>query len=166
LRRRLTYCIPHTSTNLWLHALGGQERFVSGRFTVKLNPDDDELDYMVDVMLTYNTNDKLARNSSAICLMRQNDKWGVGIYVSSISALGNLRLTLQKTPPDSLNHSLDYQVTLLVPHVKGSLNLPQFTTFLPWFSHSFQDLNNSVIFGDVQIGGIASPVDGVSKCVL
>lgn len=60
---------------------------VSGQFTVKLNPDDDELDYMVDVMLTYNAHDDLARNSSAICLMREADKWGVGIYVSSVNAL-------------------------------------------------------------------------------
>ncbi|KAF8517646.1 hypothetical protein JB92DRAFT_3142272 [Gautieria morchelliformis] len=142
---RLTYCIPHNSTNLWLHALGGQDRAVSGQFTVKPNPDDDELDYMVDVMLTYDADDVDARNSSAICLMQENDKWGVGIY---------------KTPPDSLNHSLKYQLTLLVPHAKGPLNLPQFTTYLPWFSHSFHDLNNSLIFGDVEIGGVESPVDG------
>ncbi|KAF8578716.1 hypothetical protein K439DRAFT_456139 [Ramaria rubella] len=141
---RLTYCLPHNSTNIWLHALGGGERFVSGQFTVKLNPDEDEDDYMVDVLLTYNVDDVDARNSSAICLMQDHDKWGVGIY----------------TPPGSLNHSLDYQITLLVPSALGPLTLPQFTTYLPWFSHSFNDLNNTLVFGDVEVSGIASSVDG------
>jgi hypothetical protein len=60
---------------------------VSGQFTVKPNPDADQLDYMVDVVVTYNTDDVDARNSSAICLMQENDKWGVGIYVSSVNAV-------------------------------------------------------------------------------
>ena len=65
---------------------------VSGQFTVMLNPDDGELDYMVDVMVTYDANDVTARNSSAICLMQNNDTWGVGIYVSSIIVLRNIFL--------------------------------------------------------------------------
>lgn len=68
---------------MWLHALGGGERYVSGSFIVKLNPDADELDYMVDVMLTYPKVDTVAKDSSAICLMQTDDAWGVGIYVSS-----------------------------------------------------------------------------------
>ena len=58
-----------------------------------LNPDDQELDYMVDVMVTYNANDADARNSTAVCLMQDNDTWGVGLYVTSISMLRNHLLT-------------------------------------------------------------------------
>ena len=159
---RLTYCIPHNSTNLWLHALGGQEGLVSGQFTVMLNPDNEEVDYMVDLLLTYDYDDADAKNSSAVCLMRENDKWGVGIYVSGTSLARSEPLVYApKTPPDFSNHTLNYQLSLLVPHAKGPLNLPQFTTYLPWFSHSFQDLNNSLVFDDVEISGIASSIDGV-----
>ena len=139
---------------------------MAGQFTVMLNPDGDELDYMVDVMVTYNNTDTTARNSSAICLMQDNDKWGVGIYVSVINVVQNRLLTLHQTPPDSLNHTLNYRLTLLVPHAQGPLNLPEFSTYLPWFSHSFQDLNNSLIFGDVQVCGFESPVDGVREIMV
>ncbi|KAF8520450.1 hypothetical protein BU17DRAFT_89040 [Hysterangium stoloniferum] len=141
---RLTYCIPHTATDIWFHALNGPEGLVSGQFTVMLNPDDDELDYMVDVMVTYPMDDYQARNSTAVCLMQASDTWGIGFY----------------TPPNTPHHDVTYQITFYVPHASNPLNLLQFTTFLPHFEHSFRDLNKSLIFGDVEIGGVASPVNG------
>jgi hypothetical protein len=48
-----------------------------------LNPDDDEMDYMIDVMVTYPAEDYDARNSTAVCLMQADDTWGVGFYVSN-----------------------------------------------------------------------------------
>lgn len=54
---------------------------MSGQFSVMPNPDEDERDYMIDVMVTYPGSDTDARNSSAICLMRNGDTWGMGIYV-------------------------------------------------------------------------------------
>ena len=46
------------------------------------HPDDDESDFIVDIMVTYGIDDIDGRNSSAVCLMQNGDDWGVGIYVS------------------------------------------------------------------------------------
>jgi len=124
--------------------LNGQPNLVKGEFIVSPHPDDDDSDFIVDIMVTYDSNDYNGRNSSAICLMQNGNDWGVGIY----------------TPPHVQHYNLDYKITLLVPQTANPIVLPQFNTYLPWFTHTFNDLNNSLLFEDVSIEGLSSSIQG------
>ncbi|CDO77317.1 hypothetical protein BN946_scf184775.g7 [Trametes cinnabarina] len=149
LRSELQYHVPvngsvFVNTNITYSGNGTYLSHFSGQLLVGINDDPSASDAAVHVAMHHST--PALRYATHVCLMQTGQ--GGGIYLFTPFNL---------TRADSLS----FNITLLLPQSQNKTTprvIPQLTCHLPNFKQTYLQLDPSVTFGSVILGGAMSEV--------
>ncbi|KAG5648615.1 hypothetical protein DXG03_003226 [Asterophora parasitica] len=120
--------------------------YSNGHLIVDINPDKSatKIVFKVDA---YASTEELLRQTSA-CFVDSGNNRGLSVFVSR---------------PLRNSDFVRFNIEILLPSNKKRTNiLENFVTYLPWFSHSFGDLENHLLFKNLIIEGAGLPVNAKS----
>ncbi|OSD06862.1 hypothetical protein PYCCODRAFT_1422409 [Trametes coccinea BRFM310] len=149
LRSELEYYVPvngslFLNTNITYSGNGTYLSRFSGQLLVGINDDPSASEAAVHVTMHHTTPE--LRNATNVCLMQTGQ--GGGLYLFTPFNL---------TQTDTLS----FNITLLLPqphNASSSRQIPQLLCHLPNFKQTYQQLDPSVTFGNVILGGAMSEV--------
>ncbi|KAG6920289.1 hypothetical protein DXG01_005058 [Tephrocybe rancida] len=110
--------------------------FSTGNLTVDLNPDPSATKVVFNVGVLASSDELLGRTSA--CFIESGNDRGVFIFV---------------TRPLGGADFVGVEIQVLLPHKAPSAPLDNFVTCLPWFSHTFGDLQNHLTMKNLVLEG-------------